>query len=114
MKFLGWVFLIFIGLMFLGSISSAADKRKAQDLITQNQWSSDAWSSGAGISVARALNKGGARGCGGFDYIQVQSSEYIVRCGFADEGYKYYVAFTAAEDVIGPYSSIEKLLEGAY
>jgi hypothetical protein len=85
MKVLGWVFLILIGLMFLGSISSAADKRKAQDLITQNQWRSD-----GDISIGRALVKGGVKwGCGHFEYIQVQSSEYIVRCGFADEGYKY-------------------------
>jgi hypothetical protein len=108
-KFFGRVFLVVVGLMVLGGVSSAADKRKAQDLIMRNQWRSD-----GDISVARALVKGRARGCGAFDHIQVKSSEYIVRCGFADEGYKYYVAFTAAEDVVGPYSSIETLLEGAY
>ena len=102
---------LLIAFNHLGGTSegNAANSGKAQALVIQNQWRSE-----GDISVARALNKGGARGCGAFDYIQVKSSEYVVRCGFADEGYKYYVAWTAAEKTIGPYGSIEKLLEVAY
>jgi hypothetical protein len=100
--------LLFSAALFLAFMQNSY-AGKAQDFVAQNPWHSD-----GNISVARALTKGGARGCGHFEYIQVKSSEYIVRCGFADEGYQYYVAWTSAEKTIGPYTAIEKLLEVAY
>ena len=109
MKFLGWIFFIFIGLIIFGSLAKEENKRQVQELMISNDWRSD-----GDISIGRALVKNRARGCGYFEYIQVDSTEYIVRCGFPDEGYKYYVAFTSVGKALGPYSSSQQLLDTVY
>jgi hypothetical protein len=111
MKIIGYIGLGFIFLILIGQWLGSNERDRVKFLIKENNWQSP---DSRDYSLARTLSKSRARSCGSFQQIRVGSSEYIVRCGFEDEGYLYYIVYTASEKAIGPYSSLEKTIEVGY
>jgi hypothetical protein len=89
-----------VGLVFCGVLCSAvAAPGLAGDFPTP-------WRRDANPELIRTLAKNGVKGCGDFAWKSrpSQSSEYLVYCTRDGRTWSAWLAWTAAEKVMGPYA----------